>query len=107
MRKLLPLIVLAFLVAAAPASARIATPLEYDGFIDGSDATGVSSPSFDGLVKTQIDESTGAVYATTSEEGGRIYKYNDKGEREYMADEELAKAQQKAKSDMDEACKKG
>jgi hypothetical protein len=45
--------------------------------------------------------------AQSYSEGGRVYKYNDKGEREYMSDEELTKAQQKSKSEMDEACKKG
>jgi hypothetical protein len=39
-------------------------------------------------------------------EGGRLYKYNDKGEREFMGDEEIAAAQQRAQRDVDEACKK-
>ena len=39
-------------------------------------------------------------------EGGRLYKYNDKGEREFMGDDEIARAQQKAQRDVDEACKK-
>jgi uncharacterized protein DUF4124 len=39
-------------------------------------------------------------------EGGRLYKYNDKGEREFMSDEEIAAAQQRAQRDVDEACKK-
>jgi len=39
-------------------------------------------------------------------EGGRMYKYNDKGEREFMGDEDIARAQQKAQRDVDEACKK-
>jgi Domain of unknown function (DUF4124) len=41
------------------------------------------------------------------DEGGRLYKYNDKGEREFMSDEEIAAAQHKAQRDVDEACKKG
>ena len=45
--------------------------------------------------------------AQSYSDGGRVYKYNDKGEREFMSDEELAKAQQKARNDVDEACKKG
>lgn len=40
-------------------------------------------------------------------EGGRLYKYNDKGEREFMSDDEIAAAQQRAQRDVDEACKKG
>ena len=39
-------------------------------------------------------------------EGGRLYKYNDKGEREFMSDEDIAAAQQRAQRDVDEACKK-
>ena len=40
------------------------------------------------------------------EEGGRLLKYTDKGEREYMTDEEIAEARAKSKQQMDEACKK-
>jgi hypothetical protein len=76
MKRLLATAAFALLLVAAPASARVATPLEYDGFIDGSDAIGVTSPSFNGLFKTQIDEATGTIYATTTEEGGRIYKFD-------------------------------
>jgi hypothetical protein len=45
--------------------------------------------------------------AQSYSDGGRIYKYNDKGERELMTDEDITRAQQKARADMDEACKKG
>ena len=40
------------------------------------------------------------------QEGGRMYKYNDKGEREFMGEEEIAAGLAKAQRDMDEACKK-
>jgi len=40
------------------------------------------------------------------EEGGRLLKYNEKGEREYMTDEEIEAARVKSKQQMDEACKK-
>jgi hypothetical protein len=40
------------------------------------------------------------------EEGGRLLKYNDKGEREYMTDEEIESGRVKSKQQMDEACKK-
>ena len=40
------------------------------------------------------------------QEGGRMYKYNDKGEREFMGEEEIAAGLKKAQRDMDEACKK-
>lgn len=40
------------------------------------------------------------------EEGGRLLKYNEKGEREYMTDEEIESARAKSKQQMDEACKK-
>jgi hypothetical protein len=39
-------------------------------------------------------------------EGGRLLKYNEKGERVYMDDEEIAKSLQKARQEMEEACKK-
>ena len=40
-------------------------------------------------------------------EGGRIHKYNDKGEREYLGDAEMDVEREKARRAMDEACKKG
>ncbi|MEO5692405.1 MAG: DUF4124 domain-containing protein [Usitatibacter sp.] len=39
-------------------------------------------------------------------EGGRIQKTNDKGERELMNDAEIVAARDKARRDMEEACKK-
>jgi CMP-N-acetylneuraminic acid synthetase len=42
----------------------------------------------------------------TYTDGGRIYKYNDKGERTFMEDNELDAARDKARRDVDEACKK-
>jgi hypothetical protein len=38
-------------------------------------------------------------------DGGRITKYNDKGERIYMGDDEIAAALQRARRDVEEACK--
>ena len=40
------------------------------------------------------------------QEGGRMYKYNDKGEREFMGEEDIAAGLKKAQRDMEEACKK-
>jgi hypothetical protein len=40
------------------------------------------------------------------EEGGRLLKYNDKGEREYMTDDEIEAGRAKSKQQMEEACKK-
>ncbi|HET7731430.1 MAG TPA: DUF4124 domain-containing protein [Usitatibacter sp.] len=40
-------------------------------------------------------------------DGGRLYKYNDKGERVFMEDAEIEAAREKARKDMDGACKKG
>jgi type IV secretory pathway VirB10-like protein len=37
--------------------------------------------------------------------GGRLMKYNEKGEREYMSDEEIAKGRVSAQREVDEACK--
>ena len=39
-------------------------------------------------------------------DGGRLMKYNDKGERVYLSDEEIASGREKARQEMDEACKK-
>jgi hypothetical protein len=39
-------------------------------------------------------------------EGGRLMKYNEKGERVYMSDEEIGSGLQKARQEMEEACKK-
>lgn len=39
-------------------------------------------------------------------EGGRIQKNNEKGERELMNDAEIGTARDKARRDMEEACKK-
>jgi hypothetical protein len=58
--------------------------------------------------KTEMDARCAAarnnvqIYA----EGGRIGKLNDKGEREYMGDDEIAAAKEKAQRDVEEACKK-
>jgi hypothetical protein len=38
-------------------------------------------------------------------EGGKLFKYNDKGEREYLGDEEIEAERVKSKQQMDEACK--
>lgn len=42
----------------------------------------------------------------TYTDGGRIYKYNDKGERTFMEENEIDAAREKARRDVDEACKK-
>jgi hypothetical protein len=39
-------------------------------------------------------------------DGGRIHKYNDKGERVYLGDAELEAERERSKKDMDEACKR-
>lgn len=40
-------------------------------------------------------------------DGGRIYKYNAAGEREYMSDDEIEAGRTRAKREVDEACKPG
>jgi type IV secretory pathway VirB10-like protein len=40
----------------------------------------------------------------TYEEGGRLFKYNDKGEREFLGDEEIEAKRISSKKEMDEAC---
>lgn len=39
-------------------------------------------------------------------DGGRIHKYNEKGERVYLGDEEMEAEKVRSKREMDEACKK-
>ena len=39
-------------------------------------------------------------------DGGRITKYNEKGERVYLGDSEIEAERKKAQRDVDEACKK-
>ena len=46
-----------------------------------------------------------AAYQTYAD-GGRIHKYNDKGEREYLGDQEIEVERERSKREMDEACKK-
>ena len=46
-----------------------------------------------------------SAYATYAD-GGRILKYNDKGEREYLGDAEIEQERARTRREMDEACKK-
>lgn len=39
-------------------------------------------------------------------DGGRIHKYNDKGERVLLDDADIDREREKARADMDDACKK-
>jgi hypothetical protein len=39
-------------------------------------------------------------------DGDRMHRYNDKGEKEFLGEEEIVAAKERAKRDMDEACKK-
>lgn len=52
--------------------------------------------------RCSITRSNYAMYT----EGGRIQKTNDKGERELMTDTEIEAAREKARREMEEACKK-
>ena len=45
-------------------------------------------------------------YATFAE-GGRVYKYDDKGERVFMDDAALDAEKEKSRAAMEEACRKG
>ena len=76
MKRLLSLALLALLFGAVPASAFEYEPLTYDGSIDGSDAVGVSSPTFNFLGKVGFDQGTETLYAATAEDQGRIYKFD-------------------------------
>ena len=46
-------------------------------------------------------------YHRTFVEGGRISKYNDKGEKVLMDDQDIEAEREKARRQMEEACKKG
>jgi uncharacterized protein DUF4124 len=39
-------------------------------------------------------------------DGGRLTKYNEKGERVYLGDDEIEAGRERARHDMEEACKK-
>jgi len=41
----------------------------------------------------------------TFTDGGRLFKYNEKGEREFLSDEQIEAQRAKSKQEMDEACK--
>ena len=40
------------------------------------------------------------------QDGGRVMQMNDKGEREYLTDEQIEAGREKSRREMDEACKK-
>lgn len=40
------------------------------------------------------------------QDGGRLFKYNDKGEREFLSDEEIEAKRASSKQEMEEACSK-
>jgi len=48
-------------------------------------------------------EQARAIYRTY-EDGGKLLKYNDKGEREFLSDEEIEAKRVSTKKEMDEAC---
>ena len=41
----------------------------------------------------------------TYQDGGKLFKYNKDGEREYLSDEEIEAKRKSSKQEMDEACK--
>ena len=48
---------------------------------------------------------TAKVQYQNYQDGGRIYKYNAAGEREFMSDADIEAARVRSKREMDEACK--
>jgi len=42
----------------------------------------------------------------TYQDGGKLFKYNKDGEREFLSDDEIEAKRKSSKADMDEACKK-
>ena len=42
----------------------------------------------------------------TYADGGRIHRYNEKGEREFMTDEQIEAAKERSRREMDDVCKK-
>jgi Domain of unknown function (DUF4124) len=55
--------------------------------------------------KEQACNAARSTYKTYAD-GGRIFKYDEKGERIVLGDQEIDDAREKSKRDMDEACKK-
>jgi hypothetical protein len=72
------------LLAASSVSAHPVTHLAYDGSINGSDAVGVTSPSFvtsfspyeEGLSQLAMDQATRSLYVDSEQGEGRVYKFN-------------------------------
>ncbi len=56
------------------------------------------------IAAERCNQATGRYNALA--QGGRISRFNQQGEREMMGDDEIAAETQKAKTEMEEACKK-
>lgn len=73
------------------------------------DARDKQKKSEEAAKKSEADEQrcgqAKSAYQTYAD-GGRIHKYNDKGEREYLGDAELEAERIRTRREMEEACKK-
>jgi hypothetical protein len=94
----------------APASAGAKTAVERDKEAEaarkaGRDAAKKSEDAAkDAAGREEACSRAKAAYATYAD-GGRIHKYNDKGERDYLSDEEIEKERVRSQREMNEACK--
>ena len=97
--------------AAAAAAAPVKSAVERDKDLENSreesrerqkKAADAEKKSAEAEARCSQSKSAYATYA----DGGRILKYNDKGEREYLGDAEIEQERARTRREMDEACKK-
>ncbi len=93
--------------AAAPAKGYVARDKDLEkGRQDSREAAKKSDDSAKlAAAKDEQCQRLRSAYQQFSD-GGRIHKYNDKGERVLLEDSEIEREREKARVDMDDACKK-
>ena|ERR1700693_4663075 len=95
--------------AATPAAPKTALERDKDLQKGRDDARDKAKKSDEASKQAQANEErcsqARAAYQTYAD-GGRIHKYNDKGERVYLGDQEIEAERDRSKREMDEACKK-
>lgn len=93
--------------AAAPPKGAIARDKELEKGREASRDAGKKSDDAAKLAAAKDEACTRARQAyQTYADGGRIHKYSDKGERVLLDDNEIEVEREKARRDMDDACKK-
>jgi hypothetical protein len=91
----------------APAKGAVARDKELE---KGREASRDAGKKSDDAAKLAASKDEACVRARqayqTYADGGRLHKYNDKGERVMLEDSEIETERERARRDMDEACKK-